>query len=56
MKNKRIRKDDRRQNKVIPNFPFKDSSGATIRACRRKTPERRINNIQADWIDEGVIS
>ena len=56
MKNKRLRNDDRRQNKVMPGFPFKDSIGATIRECRRKTPDRRINNTQAEWIDETVIS
>jgi len=55
MKNNRLRNDDRRQNKVMPSFPFKDNSGATIRKCRRKIPERRINNIQAEWIDETVI-
>ena len=56
MKNNRLRNDDRRQNKVMPSFPFKDSNGATIRECRRKIPERRINNIQAEWVDETVIS
>ena len=56
MKNKRLRNDDRRQNKVMPDFPFKDSKGATIRVCRRKTPDRRINNTQAEWIDESEIS
>jgi len=56
MKNNRLRNDDRRQNKVMLSFPFKDSRGATIRECRRKIPERRINNIQAEWIDEAVIS
>jgi hypothetical protein len=45
MKNNRLRNNDRRQNKGMPSFPFKDSSGVTIRECRRKIPERRINNI-----------
>ena len=56
MKNKRLRDGDRRQNKGMPSFPFKDSSGATIRECRRNIPERRINDIQVEWIDETVIS
>jgi hypothetical protein len=56
MKDNRLRNEDRRQNNVMPSFPFKDSSGATIRGCRRKIPERRINNIQAERIDEIVIS
>jgi len=56
MKNKRRRNDDRRQNNGTPSFPFKDSSGATIRECRRRIPDRRTSNIQVEWIDETVIS
>jgi len=46
---------DRRQNSDMPSVPFKDSSGATIRECRRKTPGRRMFNMQIEWIDEIVI-
>ncbi len=56
MKDNRRRPDDRRRNNVMPNFPFKDSSGATIRQCRRKIPDRRINNIQVNQIDEIAIN
>ena len=62
MENKRFQFVDRRQNEgrrqnnVMPSFPFKDSSGATIRECRRKTPDRRIDNIQVNRIDEIVIN
>jgi hypothetical protein len=56
MRNKRIDFSNRRQNKDMPGVPFKDSNGATIKDCRRKIPDRRINNIQAEWIDEIVIS
>ena len=56
MKNNRLQNDDRRQNKVMLRLPLKDSRGATIRECRRKIPERRINNIQGEWIDEAVVS
>ena len=45
---------DRRQDMGIPRIPFKDSTGATIRECRRRTPDRRIGNIHAEWIDEVV--
>jgi hypothetical protein len=48
MKNNRLRNNDRRQNKGMPSFPFKDSRGVTVRECRRKIPERRKNNIQAE--------
>jgi len=49
------RNDDRRQNKDMRRVPFKDSNGATIKECRRKIPDRRIANIQVEWIDETVI-
>ena len=55
MGNKRFQFGDRRQNDVMPGIPFKDSNGATIKECRRKIPDRRINNIQAEWINEVVI-
>ena len=55
MKNNRRSYDDRRQNKDTLRVPFKDSNGATIRECRRKNPDRRIANIQVEWIDETVI-
>ena len=55
MGNKRFQFGDRRQNDVMPRVPFKDSNGTTIKECRRKIPDRRINNIQAEWINEVVI-
>ena len=53
--NKRFRLGDRRQNNVMPNVLFKDSHGATIKECRRRIPDRRVANIQVEWIDEVVI-
>ena len=47
---------NRRHKNDMPRVPFKDSNGATIKECRRKTPGRLIGNIQAEWIDEIVIS
>ena len=55
MINKGFQLGDRRQNSNMPSVPFKDSSGATIRECRRKTPGRRTLNMQIEWIDEIVI-
>jgi hypothetical protein len=55
MKNRRFPLGDRRQNNDMPSFPFKDSNGATVRECRREIPDRRINSIQAEWVDEVVI-
>ena len=42
---KRCKFDDRRKDMGIPRIPFKDSAGATIRVCRRRTLDRRISNI-----------
>jgi hypothetical protein len=56
MENKRSQFGDRRQNGEMPRFPFKDSSGVTIKECRRKIPGRRMNRIQGKWIDELVNS
>ena len=48
MDDQRARLCDRRQNKDKPRVPFKDSIGATIWKCRRKIPDRRIGNIEAE--------
>lgn len=53
---KRFRRGDRRQNADMPKVPFKDSNGATTRGCRRASLDRRMGNIEAEWIDEIVIS
>jgi hypothetical protein len=55
MRNKRSGFSNRRSKNVMPRAPFKDSNGATIKECRRKIPDRRINNIHAEWINEIVI-
>ena len=55
MRNKRFQFGDRRQNEDMPNIPFKDSNGATIKECLRKLPDRRIDNIRAEWINEIAI-
>ena len=55
MKNKRFQYGDRRQNNDKPRAPFKDSNGKLILGCRRQIPDRRIENIHAEWIGETVI-
>lgn len=40
----------------MPAVPFRDSHGFTIREDRRRTPDRRLNNIQAEWVDELLLS
>ena len=55
MKTRRAKSGKRRQNEDMPRVPFKDSMGVTIYECRRKIPDRRINNIQAEWIEQIVI-
>ena len=45
MKTRRAKFGKRRQREDMPRVPFKDSMGATINECRRKVPDRRLNNI-----------
>ena len=53
--NKRLRVGDRRLEKCMPKVPFKDSNGVTIKACRRKIPDRRLGGINVEWVDEVFI-
>ena len=55
MINRRFPRGCRRQKHVMPRIPFKDSNGATVRECRRKLPDRRINSMHGEWIEEIVI-
>ena len=55
MRNRRFQFGDRRMNYDMPRVPFKDTNGATIKENRRAIPDRRISNIQVEWIDEVVI-
>ena len=55
MKHKRLLFSDRRLGKDMPSVPFKDSNGVTIKECRREIPDRRLNNIHAEWSNEVVI-
>ena len=51
MGNKRLQFSERRYKEDMPRVPFKDSNGATITECRRRIPDRRIANIQSEWLD-----
>ena len=55
MDDMRTQPGDRRQNKDMPRVPFKDSNRVTIKECRRKTPDRRIGNIEAEWLSDAVF-
>ena len=56
MKNNIRRPGDRRLSGGTPSFPLECSNGVTIMECRRKIPDRRINDIQVEWLDETVIA
>jgi len=51
MRTKRSEFGKRRQNECMLRVPFKDSHGAIIKECRRKIPDRRLSNIQVEWLD-----
>lgn len=54
MEDHRIRRGDRRQNKGKYRLPFRDSDGVTVKECRRKIPDRRIGNIEAELCSEAL--
>jgi len=52
MTDKRIRPDDRRNSLETPEFPLQDSHGELIKQDRRKMPDRRLNNIEVEEIEQ----
>jgi hypothetical protein len=56
MKDRRVRSGDRRQQKEMPETRFKDSNGVTVRMDRRKTPDRRVNSMDVEQLDEVTSS
>jgi len=52
MRIKRFKHRNRRHNDDMHTAPFKDSNGATIKECRRKVADRRIDKMQAEWINK----
>jgi len=48
----RIRsRQDRRQRKVNADFPLHDCLGREIHAERRKLADRRLGNIETEWLE-----
>ena len=56
IKDKRGSLEDRRHDIDALKIPVKDNCGVTIIGDRRNTPDRRINNIEVEWVEEGKIS
>jgi hypothetical protein len=52
MTDKRIRQNDRRNRLDTPEFPFRDSRGKLVKHDRRQMPDRRLNNIEVEEIEE----
>ncbi len=46
----RRKSSDRRSFKPSPSFPFEDGFGALVTQERRFTPDRRVNNIEVEWL------
>ena len=55
IKDKRNSLEDRRHDIDTPKMPVKDNYGVTVIDDRRNTPDRRINNIEVEWVEEGKI-
>jgi hypothetical protein len=56
IKDKRNSFEDRRHDIDIFGVSIKDNYGVTITDDRRNTPDRRINNIEVEWVEEDKIS
>ena len=54
IKDKRDSLKYRRHDIDIPKTPLKDNYGVTTIGDRRNTPDRRINNIEVEWVEEWV--
>jgi len=46
---------DRRRSAAVPAIPFRDSKGLIIVEDRRKMPDRRLNTVQAEWVNEFLL-
>lgn len=46
----RRKSSDRRTFQPSPPFPFEDCSGTLVTQERRFTPDRRVNNIEVEWM------
>lgn len=55
-KSMRPQPGNRRLFSGVPQFPLKDSNGATIRECRRRVPDRRIDRVRAEMINDAMFS
>lgn len=53
---KRDSPEDRRHDMDTPKTPFNDKNGIAVIRDRRIAPDRRINNIEVEWIEEGEIN
>ena len=56
IKNERDRLEDRRHDVDAPKTPINVDYGVAIVDDRRKTPDRRINSIEVEWVEEDEIS
>jgi len=55
LKDKRSQTRERRnygQNKA---FPLQDSDNNIVLADRRRVPDRRIQHIEVDWVEEDLV-
>ena len=54
MENRR-KKGDRRTFRPTPTFPFADTSGCFLHESRSRAPDRRLNNLSAEWISMALV-
>ena len=55
LKDKRSQTRERRNYGQIKAFPLQDSDSQIVLADRRRVPDRRIRNIEVDWVEEDLV-
>lgn len=46
---------DRRSFRPTQPFPFTDTKGSFLRDCRSRLPDRRLNNLETEWISMALV-
>lgn len=45
---------DRRNSRIRQKFPFWDRDNNLVTEDRRRVPDRRLDNIEVEWVDEDL--
>lgn len=46
---------DRRSFRPTQAFPFTDTKGSLLQDCRSRSPDRRLNSLETEWISMALV-